>query len=424
LRQDTEIEEEIAKERSNNVQADGARPSRYAWVITAVCFWMAVLAWGTVFYGNTVYLPALKQAHGWSTSLIGNAITLFFWLAIPVTLAFGWIADKFGTRLAVAWGGLATGIGVGSMGILDEPWQLYCAYALLATGYPLLATPAISASVVPWFGPKLGLPLSLALTGASVGGAVMVPLMVGGSHAIGFGNTMLIIGGVTIATMVPLALLALRRPPASELARKAGQEVSFSVGSALRTARFWRVAIAGGLGLGAQVGFLSHQFAYLGERMSADQAAYAISLGVASGAIGRLVAGSLANRMPVPVLTAVTYLTQALGILIVVVADGPLQIYAGSAVAGFVIGNIVLLPPLLLRQAFGPSAYARLYGVANIALYVGAGFGPGLAGWVRDGFGSYAPAMLAFVAFHVAAAVILLIPPMQLTVANPAPRKI
>jgi len=50
-----------------------ASPS-YAWVITGACFQMAILAWGTVFYGNTVYLPALKATHGWSTSLIGNLI--------------------------------------------------------------------------------------------------------------------------------------------------------------------------------------------------------------------------------------------------------------------------------------------------------------------------------------------------------------
>ena len=84
----------------------------FAWVITAACFWMAVLAWGTVFYGNTFFVPALQKEHGWSAATVSSAIALFFWLAIPVTLVFGWIADTFGTRLAVAYSGLAVGGGV------------------------------------------------------------------------------------------------------------------------------------------------------------------------------------------------------------------------------------------------------------------------------------------------------------------------
>ena len=389
-----------------------------AWLITAVCFWMALLAWGTVFYGNTVYLPALKAEHGWSTSLIGNAISLFFWLAIPVTLLFGWIADTFGTRLAVAYGGLAVGGGVAAMGWLQEPWQLYCAYALLATGYPLLATPAISASLVPWFGARLGLPLSLALTGASVGGAVSVPLMVAMSADYGFRATMTAIGLLVAASMVPLALLVLRRPADARGQSIRGAETSFTLGNTMRTARFWRIALAGGLGYASQVGYLSHQLAYLSETLTAAEASWAISLGVAAGAVGRLVTGWLSTRMPLAWLAAATYLTQGLGIFIVVQADATLALYLGSAVAGFVIGNIVMLPPLLLRQAFGPAAYGKVYGFANIALYTGAGFGPGLAGWLRDGTGSYTGALMAFVAFHAVAAVMLLLPGMR-----PAPTK-
>jgi len=380
---------------------------------------MAMLAWGTVFYGNTVYLPALKQAHGWSTSLISNAITMFFWLAIPVTLLFGWIADKFGTRLAVAYGGLAVGAAVASMGHLTEPWQLFAAYALLATGYPLLATPAISASLVPWFGPKLGLPLSLALTGASVGGALAVPLMVSGSRLYGFTDTATMVGLLVIVTMVPLAVFALRQPPMEARAARAA-EASVTVSKALKTRRFWRIAIAGGLGLAAQVGYLAHQLSYLSEVLPEEHAAYAVSLGVAAGAVGRLATGYLSNWVPVPWLAAVTYLTQAAGLLILLYAEDTAALYLGSAIAGFVIGNIVMLPPLLLREAFGPAAYARLYGIANVALYVGAGFGPGLAGWLRDNAGSYVPALIAFVAFHGVAAVILLLPGMRIRGTAPA----
>lgn len=387
--------------------ATAAKPSPYAWVITAACFWMATLAWGTVFYGNTFFVPALQREHGWSAAAVSSAIALFFWLAIPVTLVFGWIADKFGTRLAVAYSGLAIGGGVAAMGQLTEPWQLYLAYALIATGYPLMATPAISASLVPWFGPRIGLPLSIALSGASLGGAISVPAMVAARDAFGFGPTVAAIGLLVAGTIVPLALFVLRRPSDAQKPPSAATETSFTPRQALKTSRFWRIAIAGGLGLGAQVGYLSHQLAIGIDVASVEHAAYAVSLGVAFGAVGRLATGFLSTRVPVKWLAAGTYAMQGTGIAILSVAATPFDLYLGAMVAGFVIGNIVMLPPLLLREAFGPAAYGRLYGFANIALYAMAGAGSALAGTLRDLTGGYMLALLIFVLFDAAAALIV-----------------
>lgn len=379
----------------------------YAWVITAACFWMAVLAWGTVFYGNTFFVPALQKEHGWSAATVSSAIALFFWLAIPVTLVFGWIADTFGTRLAVAYSGLAVGGGVAAMGHLTEPWQLYLAYALIATGYPLMATPAISASLVPWFGPRMGLPLSLALSGASLGGAISVPLMVWASAEYGFPSAASAVGLLVAGTIVPLALLVLRRPSNAQRPSSAATETSFTPRQALKTSRFWRIAIAGGLGLGAQVGYLSHQLAIGSDVASVDHAAYAVSLGVACGAAGRLITGFLSTRVPVKWLTAATYALQGSGIAILSFANVAFDLYLGAVVAGFVIGNIVMLPPLLLREAFGPAAYGRLYGFANIAFYTMAGVGSALAGTLRDLTGAYTLALFIFVLFDAAAALIV-----------------
>jgi len=383
----------------------------YAWVVTGVCFWMATLAWGTVFYGNTFFIPALQQAHGWSAATVSSAIALFFWLAIPVTLIFGWIADTFGTRLAVAYSGIAVGGGVAMMGELSEPWQLYLAYALIATGYPLMATPAISASLVPWFGPKMGLPLSLALTGASFGGAVSVPLMVSVSADFGFNAVTRWVGLLVAGSVTPLALLVLRRPNQAQRPPSVANETSFTPRQALATGLFWRIAIAGGLGLGAQVGYLSHQLAIGSDVVSIDHAAYAVSLGVACGAVGRLATGYLSVRVPVKWLTAWTYAMQGVGIGLLAYASAPLDLYTGAMVAGFVIGNITMLPPLLLREAFGPAAYGRLYGFANIVFYACAGLGSAYAGVIRNLTDSYTLALLTFVLVDAAAVLIVVTMP-------------
>ena len=136
-------------------------------------------------------------------------------------------------------------------------------------------------------------------------------------------------------------------------------------------------------------------------------AAYAVSLGVACGAAGRLITGLLTTRVPVKWLAAATYLGQGAGIAVLSFANQPFDLYLGASIAGFFIGNIVMLPPLLLREAFGPAAYGKLYGLANIAFYSMAGVGSALAGTLRDLTGAYTLALFTFVAFDVLAALIL-----------------
>ena len=55
---------------------------------------MAVVAWGTLFYGNGFYLVALAERHDWSASLIASAITASFLACIPSSLIVGWIFDR------------------------------------------------------------------------------------------------------------------------------------------------------------------------------------------------------------------------------------------------------------------------------------------------------------------------------------------
>jgi hypothetical protein len=49
----------------------------YGWKIVLVCFLIAMFGFGFGFYGAGLYLVSLQSLHGWSTSLISSAITLW-----------------------------------------------------------------------------------------------------------------------------------------------------------------------------------------------------------------------------------------------------------------------------------------------------------------------------------------------------------
>jgi MFS family permease len=379
-----------------------------AWSVAGIVFTAAVFAWGTIFYGHSFYLAALQARHGWSAGLISTAIMCFFLAGILATIAVGRVIDRHGPAPVLAWGALAIGGGVIALGYIDAPWQLFVVYPLLGTGYPALATATISGALIPWFERRYGLALSLALSGASVGGALVPPLLVALDATVGFTATVVAVGGATLAVLLPLAWL-LHRLGRPERSSHVTDQASAAAQPVLRRPAFWLITLAASLGLMAQVGFLAHQIPLLQGEVGRQTAALMVSVTAASALVGRLVVGALAAHVALGRLAAAAYLTQAAGLALLALGHGTALLYLGSAVAGFVVGAIVMLPPLLLREAFGVAGYGRIYGLSNIGLYVGAGLGPVLAGWLRDWRGDYGAALWCLIAVHLAASAVVLL---------------
>ena len=115
---------------------------------TGLAFVMALVAWGTYFYGNSFYLHALVKVGRFDVADVSTAIAVGFWCAIPGSLAVGWVFDRFGNR----WGalGVVSGWrlnarrGVMSLG-LQRRLGSFTAYVLMGLAYPTLSTPAVSA---------------------------------------------------------------------------------------------------------------------------------------------------------------------------------------------------------------------------------------------------------------------------------------
>ena len=75
-------------------------------------------------------------------------------------------------------------------------------------------------------------------------------------------------------------------------------------------------------------------------------------------------------------------------------ADGPWALPIAAGAFGAVVGNIVLLPPLLIGEAFGQAIYARLFAVNMLVMNIGMAIGPTLVGWAFERFNDYTPAYL------------------------------
>ncbi len=390
---------------------DDRREAAGAWEVCAICAVMAVFAWGAVFYGNGVYLPILHQRHGWSVGEISTAMLFFSVAGVLSTLLVGRLVDRVAPGSALLWGALAIGGGLLLIGHIDALWQLYAIYGLLGLGYPALGTAGVSVIMSQWFRHRYGLGLAIALSGASLGGSTFPAIMAWLSARIGFPATMELFGVVLIAGVLPLAgALALLDRGQRRSQGPVTRDLSvwgLGVAVVVRRPLFWAVTVACGVGLGAQVGFLAHQINFLATSSSVVTASLVTTATVVVGALGRFLFGWLSGRLHPRGLIAACFALQACGQLAIALASD-FEVQIGLALLiGFTVGAIVMLPPILLRHLFGNRDFGQIFGVTNVALYIGMGGGPWLVGVLRDLAGSYGPAFMVMAGGQVLAAVVL-----------------
>ncbi|HVQ75266.1 MAG TPA: MFS transporter, partial [Candidatus Binatia bacterium] len=187
----------------------------YGWYVVGGAALIAVWSWGLGFYGLSIYLVSLRAAHPWSTGAVSMAITAFYLIGAVLTAFAGHAMRRFGPRVTVAACALAMAAGVGSLPLVAEIWQLYLAFAVLAVGWAGMSGAAINILLAPWFEARRGLAVSLALTGASLGGVVVAPAMLALIGSLGFPAGVWILVAGMLVTVLPVAFAVLGSTPAS-----------------------------------------------------------------------------------------------------------------------------------------------------------------------------------------------------------------
>ncbi len=417
----------IAGRDSGREAGDVGRRGRgifFGWYVVLACFFIALFAWGLAFYGHGVYLVALREAHGWPTALIASATTTFYLAGAALLVFVGGAIERFGPRGVVLSGMAALGAGVLAVGMVAAPWQLYAAYLAMAWGWATMSTTAIASILAPWFVRRRGLAISLALNGASAGGIVVAPALVYLTERRGLATALGAGVGAMLVVLVPLVTLLVRRrpadlglapdgdprPPGGGRARPCGAPdgTRGQRAAAVRDVGFWTIALPFALGLTAQVGFLTHQVAFLAPALGAGGAGLAVALTTGAAVAGRLGLGLVVDRLEGRATAAALFGSQAAALLVLAVATEPPLLYLGCLSYGLAVGNVITLPALLVQREFDATAFGTVIGLVTAVGQATYAFGPGLLGLVRDRAGGDGVALALCAAFETVAALIVL----------------
>ena len=396
------------------------------WLIVAAAFFVAMFGFGLGFYGPGIYLVALKARHGWSTEEISSAITAYYILGAGLLLLIvGPLFDRWGARPVVTIGTVAMACGVVSLTLITKPSQVYASFAVMSLGWATMSGAAINIIVAPWFERRRGLALSWAMNGGSAGGVVIAPLLVLMISRFGFAVGLEAAAVAMLAVLVPVAMLVLRPKRADEhdLAdvcsplgstsppNSTSDEIApFCLRSVLRSRALVTTSIPFALGLTAQVGFLTHQIAFLSPMIGTVAAGWAVSLTTFAAVVGRIAVGFVVDRCNRRVVASLNFVMQALGIAILAAATEAWMLYLGCLLVGAGVGNATSLPGLIVQQEFPKQHFARIVSLVVAINQSSFAFGPTLIAQLQHASGGYKTALPVCLAAEIAAAIVVLSP--------------
>src|SRR3954467_9165357 len=382
-------------------------PRYVGWRVVLACFLMALACWGFGLYGHSVYLAELTRLYGWPPSLIAGASTATYLLNAFLVIFTSNALARFGARRFVLFGVASLALAIVLLALARDPWQVYAAYLVMSFGWLRLGLVTIPSIIAQWFTRKRGLAISLALNGASFGGIVVAPALVGLISLAGFTDAMLIAAAVTVAILVPVIFLWI--PSRAAPTQHSASESSWPRPDALRSLPFWTVSGPFALALIAQVAFIVHQIAFMEPIVGRAQAALSVSLMTSFAVIGRLTLGAVVDRLDPRLISSISMFSQAIALFVMTRTTDAALLLTCCAAYGFSVGNIITLPALIVQREFPLAAFSMVLGLSTaIGTFAGA-IGPGLIGLIRDSAGTYAPALLVCMALKIVGGAFVLI---------------
>ena len=398
-------------------------PFYYGWVIfgvTAATSYSSrpVMAVATL----SVFLVPMTEEFGWSRGMFAGAVSLGGICAVAISPLVGWWIDRHGSAVVVAAAGAVSGACAVGLSLTSQIWIFYALYVpgRLAFASPLeLGT---STAISNWFIRRRAYALGMLNVTHGTGLALM-PLVaqliiMGWSWRIAWAS----LGIYTLSIAVLPALLLLARRPedmgleadpihdqtcaketsgssSSGAGRGTGPPVepNFTLRQALNTRAFWILAAFSAAGYMVQAGVSLHQVPhYMGQGLAGPAAAATVSVFAFSQVPGGLMWSSLARRVPIRLLLALSGLTLGIG-AIGTSSSAFLAGALGSATAlGVGVGGLHVLLRLAWADYYGRQYLGSIRGVTLPVQLVGQAMGPIIAGFMYDATDSYNHSFIGF----------------------------
>jgi MFS family permease len=401
-------------------------PFFFGWVIIAVAFVTMALSVSarTAF---SLMFPPIVDEFGWDRGLAAGAFSFGFLVSAAISPVLGRLIDRRGPRFVIEAGVLITAAGLAGATRIANPWQLYLTLGLLVgIGANSMSYSVHSQFLPHWFVRNRALAIGIAFSGVGVGAILILPWLQALILHEGWRTACWKLGLILLVVLVPINLLVAKSPeslgllPDGEGSGRAARKrpsnvvdpnwaaIEWTVPRAIRTGRFWWLALGYFAGGWIWYSVQIHQTKYLVE-IGFDPMLAAWSLGVVamSGIPGQIVLGGLSDRIGREIVWSTSCLGYAIcyaallllaatpsqPLLWVMVLSQGLLGYAVAAVMGPIVAEI-----------FEGARFGSIFSLLMVALIGGGAVGPFVTGLLHDWTGTYTLAFALGMAFSLVCA--------------------
>ncbi|MEQ1075542.1 MFS transporter [Acinetobacter johnsonii] len=345
-------------------------------------------------HGFGLYLVPMSDEFGWGHNVFSLAIAmqnLIWGAAQPFT---GALADKYGSKIVVAVGGVLYTIGLLLMAVSSTGWLLNLSVGLIlglalsATSFSVLLS-AVGRAAPP---EKRSLAMGIASAAGSFGQFIMLPSTLLLLQNFGW-SAALVVSALLIAMIVPLAWML--KAPAFVVPNAPTNQVQLSFKDILVIAKnhkpFWFLSL-GFLVCGFQVVFIGiHLPGYLIDHgFNATTGTVFLALVGLFNIVGTYTAGWLGGKYSKPKLLMGLYGLRGIAIIAFLMLPlSTLTIYSFGVVMGLLWLSTVPLTNGIVANMFGIKYLSMLSGIVFFTHQVGSFFGGWLGGVNHDVTGNY-----------------------------------
>ncbi|MGA7808295.1 MFS transporter [Bradyrhizobium sp.] len=403
-------------------------PFFYGWVVVAVTF--VTMAIGvnarTAF---SLFFPPILSEFGWERGVTAGAFSFGFVVSAIVSPLIGRLMDRAGPRAVMELGVALMAGGLLLAPLTSQPWHLYVTIGVMVgAGSICLGYSGQSLFLPNWFIRRRGLAMGIAFAGVGIGSVTLLPWVQRMIEATGWRTACTAMGLMVLIVLAPINLLLRKRPediglrpdgeaaphptakkPLSNIIDPAWAAIDWTLPRALRTARFWWIALGYFCGLYIWYAVQVHQTKFLLDiGFSPNLAVWALGFVSLLGIPGQIVLGHLSDRIGreaiwaiacagfaicFGALIALKYQPSFVLIYLMVFAQGALG-YGLTSIMGAVVLEIFL----------GPH-YGSIFGCIMLASLAGGAAGPWITGLLHDLTGDYTIAFAIGIAVSALSAI-------------------
>lgn len=393
----------------------------YGWYVVAGVLIIMTVTAGLGFYNLSVYLKAFVAEGGFSVRATSFGTACFFVASGITGLGVASLIERYDPRWVITAGALVSAGATLGAGYVSELWQLYLFYVLFGAGYAGAALIPGTTLVARWFARKRSIALSVASTGLSLGGIILTPVAASMIDRFGLQAATPWLAAGFIIGIVPIAWLLIRPSPQALGLGPDGDALQRDESGALLPAdgidyraavrsRFFILStLAFIFAMMAQVGVIAHQFRLVATRSGSDEtAALAVAAMAMASIIGRLAGGWALTIIPSRGFVFALVVGQGIALAFYSQAQSIPALMLATVLFGLTVGNLLMMQPLMLAEAFGLKAYGRIYSLSQLFMTAGVAVGPAAVGLLYDWLGGYEVAFLVMAVSSLLAFLLIL----------------